>query len=97
MRAGKDPAHDATETGAREGHRHAKQRDSEVAAVLDATLAELDGADAVQRWRAAGTRFAQAEGPVDWRVDTLIHLAEITSDRVRPETPWTRLSAMRWQ
>ena len=81
-RAAKDPSHPATRVLARARDTVTrKQPDSEVAAVLDATLAELDGADAVQRWRAAGTRFAQAEGPVYWRVDTLIHLAEITSDR----------------
>ncbi len=81
-RAAQDPSHPATRVLARARDTvTGKLPDSPLAAVLDATLAELDGADAVQRWRAAGTRFAQAEGPVYWRVDTLIHLAEITSDR----------------
>jgi DNA-binding NarL/FixJ family response regulator len=54
---------------------------SPLAAVLHATLAGFDGADATQRWRAAAQRFAEAEGPVYWRIDTLIQLAETTSDR----------------
>jgi len=81
-RAAQDPSHPATRVLA-----HArdtiteKMPDRPLAAVLDATLAEFDGADATQRWSEAAKRFTEAEGPLYWRVDTLIHLAEITPDR----------------
>ena len=81
-RAAQDPSHPATLVLARARDTvTAKMPDRPLTAVLDATLAEFDGADATQRWRAAARRFTEAEGPVYWRVDTLIHLAEITSDR----------------
>ena len=66
--------------GAREGHRHAEAAGQSVGGA-GRHAGRADGAAATQRWRAAATRFAEAEGPVYWRVDTLIHLAEITSDR----------------
>ncbi len=81
-RAAQDPSHAATRVLARARHTvTAKMPDRPLAAVLNATLAEVDGADATQRWREAARRFTEAEGPVYWRVDTLIQLAEITADR----------------
>lgn len=80
--AAHDPSHPAARVlaHARDAARD-KVPDSPLAAVLHATLAGFDGADATQRWRAAAQRFAEAEGPLYWRIDTFIQLAEITSDR----------------
>jgi len=54
-----------------------------VVAVLDATLAPLDSADPAEHWRAAVSAYRQDPGLMTlyWHVDTLLRLAETTSDR----------------
>ncbi len=52
-----------------------------LADVVDAALATADDADPVHRWRRAVHAFDRAEGPVYWRIDTRLRLAESTGDR----------------
>ncbi len=49
--------------------------------VAHAALATADGADPADRWRSAVAVFDRAEGPVYWRLDTRLRLAESTADR----------------
>ena len=50
-------------------------------AVLDAVLTDLDGADPADRWRAAVAAFTDTRGPAHRRIDTLIALAQATTNR----------------
>ncbi len=52
-----------------------------IADVAHAALAAADEADPAERWRSAVDVFDQAEGPVYWRLDTRLRLAESTADR----------------
>ena len=52
-----------------------------LADVAHAALATADGADRAERWRSAAAVFDGAEGPVYWRLDTRLRLAENTADR----------------
>jgi DNA-binding CsgD family transcriptional regulator len=49
-------------------------------ALLDAVLADLDGADPADRWRAAAAAFTDTRGPAHWRIQTLIWLAQTTTN-----------------
>jgi DNA-binding CsgD family transcriptional regulator/tetratricopeptide (TPR) repeat protein len=49
--------------------------------VAHAALTAADGADPADRWRSAVDVFDRAEGPIYWRIDTRLRLAESTTDR----------------
>jgi len=52
-----------------------------LADVAHAVLASAEDADRADRWRSAVAVFDGAEGPVYWRTDTRLRLAESTADR----------------
>ncbi len=54
-----------------------------VVAVLDATLAPLEGTDPAEHWRAAVTAYRESSGLMNlyWHIDTLVRLAETTAER----------------